>query len=495
MAAACLVAGGLPALAMPDQNSMDLRAKLEQLDLQLSEGVGPGVSTTALIEASGLSLALIPAETADRLPRNDWLALSTDLVEVQRFNIRLSLTMLAQAYGAEDNADILAAQQDPAQDALVIHSGNVRLADLRQILQETGMQRPAMDGPLELKVPLVIWSGASLQLGPGDVLHLSRPDGAYVVNFGHLQVQGATIAVAGGDNATSPQFVPFVTTADGGTVQVRGAHFIGLGFGKTQKFSGFSVMGSHMRTTRPGSWIDSSTFEDIKAVSISSGVDIVVSGNHFRNMRGSAIVASRSPGTRIVANLFSGDLPANAIILEEGSTGGQIAGNIVLGGQRTGIVVRNSSTGARVSNNIVWSRDGGGITLLKSDCGELFDNLVIDNGQKGIEVRTSPGARVYGNAVVNNHSAGIWISAQPKGALTELRDNVLEGNGSGLSSGVGENILLDGNDFSHQFPQFLSGDLAPQSVLIARNMLGQEPIVLSAAGRVEAVPEAPVCSN
>jgi len=48
-------------------------------------------------------------------------------------------------------------------------------------------------------------------------------------------------------------------------------------------------------------------------------------------------------------------------VLEEGAAKGIVAGNIVLGGQRAGIVVRNGSSGVRIARNIIWHRDGAGI--------------------------------------------------------------------------------------------------------------------------------------
>ncbi len=75
-----------------------------------------------------------------------------------------------------------------------------------------------------LTTPVVLWSDTRLTLGPGERLDLSRPDGAFLINFGQLVVDGGTIAAVGDRNEHSRPFVPFVTTADGGTVALRNAH-------------------------------------------------------------------------------------------------------------------------------------------------------------------------------------------------------------------------------------------------------------------------------
>ncbi|NUB44842.1 right-handed parallel beta-helix repeat-containing protein [Fertoebacter nigrum] len=482
LAALALAAG--PALAVPDQQSIELGLRLKQLEARLAEPAAHDLSVAALIAESGLGAVVTP-DTAAAARRAEPAPFAA-ATEVQRMNMRLSLTMLSQAYGAEDNADILAAQPAPDTEALVLREGRVTLDELRRVLQDNRMQRVALSGPLLLQVPLVIWSGASLHLRPGEVLEISRPAGAFIVNFGHLDVQGATIASAGDANPKSPDFIPFVTSADGGTVQMQGGRITGLGFGNTLKFAGFSILQGALRGTGRESWVEGSTFDDVKSVVVGAASDVALRGNHFRDMRSRALILSRSRDAMVVSNLFSGVMPANAIVVEEGSVGATIAGNIVLSGDRAGIVVRNRSNGARISHNIVWHRKGGGISLAKSDCGQLFENLIIDNGQKGIEVRASLGAQVRENTVLGNHSAGIWVSAQPKGAETLLSGNVLAGNGSGLSAAIGEHIRLEGNDFSGQFPQFLSGDLSPQTALIAADLQGASPFVLTAGGKVVA---------
>lgn len=506
----------LPALAVPDQQSLDLGRTLTALQQRLQDPANTGLAAADMIDAAGLAPLLAPQaapaanpeatpDTAGSLfertrllratlgqqastGRADPLSRTPDLpagpVEVERLNMRLALTMLSQAYGAEDNYHVLQAQTAPNQQALVIRKGRATLAELRRILQEQRLQRPGQAGPLVIELPLIIWAGAGLRLGPGEAVHLSRPDGAFIMNFGQLSLEGATITSVGDANPRSRHFIPFVTTADGGTVQLKDATIRNLGFGATLKFSGFSVMRNSLRVAQEESRIADSRFEDLVSVSVSAAGGITVSGNRFHDMRGAALIVSRTQGATISGNLFSGAMPTNAIRIEDGSDRGRVAGNVVLGGERAGILVRNHSRAVQVEHNIVWRRDGGGITLNKSDCGLIRDNLVIDNRQKGIEVRTSRFAEVRGNTILSNHNAGIWVSAQPKDSETRLSGNILAENGAGLSAAVGEVLLLEGNDFSRQYPQFLSGDLAVQSGLIARDIRGEAQLILTAGGRV-----------
>jgi mannuronan 5-epimerase len=474
------------------QPNVPATTRLESLEAALVDG--PHATAIDMLTTAGLG-DLVHMSDYAAVGEPDWSPRPKGALQAQAMNLRLALTMLSQAYGSDDVSDVLDAQPAPDRSALVIRAGDVTLSDVRRLLRSTKLQQVSDVGPVTLTVPLVIWSGASLHLQRGEVLNLSRTDGAFLMNFGLIQAQDAVIASVGETNATSPVFTSFVTTADGGVIQAQRTQFVDLGFGRTQKFSGVAIMQGTIRTPHQQSWIEDSTFSGVMTVSISMARDVLLRGNHFSNMRGRDLHVSRSIGAQILLNVFSGRMRTNAIMLEDGSTGGRVAGNVVLKGKRAGIVVRNESTGVAMAHNIVWRRDGGGIALIRSDCGVISGNLVLDNGQKGIEVRISEDALVTDNAMISNHTAGLWVSAQPPGAITYVRDNQLSENGSGVSAAQGETILMQGNDFSHQFLQFLSGDLAPQSPHIARDMHGAVAIMLTAGGSWPPTMTAPACSD
>lgn len=442
---------------------------------------GPSQPATRMIAEAGLAdMVRLPAAGEQTVPV--WAVAPTGAVQAQAMNLRLALTMLTQAYGSDDVSDVVDAQPSLDHNALVIRKGTATLADLRRMLQETRLQPVNASGPLTLTVPLVIWSGAALRLEKDDILNLSRTDGAFLMNFGLLQMDGAQIVGTGAANATSPVYMPFVTTADGGVIQASGARFEQLGFGRTEKFSGFAILQGTIHSPAQPSWVFDSVFDSVMTVSVSMAHDVMLRGNHFANMRSAALKVSRSMGAQVLLNVFSGQMRTNAIVIEDGSANALIDGNIVLAGKRTGIVVRADSPHATVAHNIVYDRMGGGISLIASDCGVVSDNLVIGNGQKGIEVRGSHESAITNNIILDNHSAGLWISAQDSDAVTFMRGNLLAENGAGVSAAAGASILMEDNDFSRQFQQFLSGELATQTTHLARDMRGAAAIVLTAGG-------------
>ena len=459
---------------VPDQAALDLMAQLEQLNTLLTTPAMDLQPNAALIEAAALSAYVRSSDFGTSA--EDIRPATARQVEMTRFNMRLALTPLAQAFGADDNSVVIAAQTTADGTALVIKSGDASFADLRAA---SGATAP---GALTLTQPLIIMDGASLTLNATEVVNLSRADGAFVVNFGHLEMRGGTIAVTGEANPLSRIFNPFVTTAGAGTLNIQSGHFIGLGFGDTLKFSGFSVMRSVLQIPDRSSRIENAEFTGIISVSISGDSDLLLRGNRIHDMRGASLILSRTNRARVLFNLFYGVMPTNAIRLENGSAAGLIAGNILLGGERAGVVVRSDSPDATVSHNIVWNRDGGGVVLVTADCARVYENLLIGNQQKGIEVRDSLSTVLRQNTIYSNESAGIWVSDQPDGAETEIIDNIVSFNGAGLAGANTALLLMDGNDFSAQYQQFLSGDLALLTPDVARDMRGLAPFVLASGG-------------
>lgn len=513
--AVVLCLGWPAAAAPPDQISLDLSARLAEL-AAAAAGEGGGTATLMIVGA-GLPALAARAATDPTLGPPLGPVLVPVLVPVLgpalvsppaliatpvaapagvtagRLNMRLALTMLSQAHGDENNGTVLAAQTEPDRNALVLKTGQARLADLVGLLAAAGLPGgPIAGGPIsggiELRVPLVIWPGAGLSLGPGEVLQLSRADGAFVMNFGTLDVQGATIRATTTPHPVIRSFRPFVTTADGGALTLRGARVEGLGFGETLKFSGLSVLRGLLRPATQAARIEDSLFTDMLTLGIAGDTGVRVAGNRFRDMRGPALTLSRTARAQVTGNLFSGAMPTNAIRLEAGSGDGIIASNVILGGGRAGIVVRTDSPRATVSGNVVWARAGGGILLSGSPCGRIEGNLVIANDQKGIELRDAAAATVRANSVLSNDSAAIWIGNQPPGTLTRIEGNVLAFNGAGLAAASGGRLLLGGNDLSRQFLQFLSGDLVGQIAGVNRDMRGGTALVLTAAGTAAPAP-------
>lgn len=469
-----LAALALPLAAAPDSPGQIQRRAVEGLAEATKADSDARQSARQLITDAGFALP-DPANLSP-LPARSGGAIATE-----RFDLRIALGLLAQAFGHRDNSAVLAAQQANGTDVMMITEGSLSLADLASIMGAKAVSGAAV---LELRAPIILWHDAELRIAPGEMLQLSREHGAFVLNFGRLIIDGAELRGVGGQNPHNEEFAPFVTTSGPGTLQIRGTRVTDLGFGSTVKFSGLSVARTALDRPAAASFITDSVITRVRRISVQSAHGLTLDNNRLIDASSAALVIQHSRDVTVTSNLVQGTSTTNAIRVLEGSVGTYLGGNAILGGERVGILIQDAAGRTRIHGNIVWRRDGSGIKVDRARCTEVTGNFLIDNRQKGIEVRRSLEARLGGNMLVGNKSAGIWVSGQPKGAVTRIEDNVLDANGSGLATATAEALLLEGNDFTAQFPKFLDGDMVRQARFVASDITGETAIALDAAGPV-----------
>ncbi|MEM8870987.1 MAG: right-handed parallel beta-helix repeat-containing protein [Pseudomonadota bacterium] len=473
--AAALLTGSA-AQAFPKGNLRNIDNALSALREKMDTPQAQEATVLQLLFDAGLSewvagpapQALPPQPGRDTVPSGP--------AQLMYLDLRLPLARVDQSFGGKELGALTGAQSSSDMVALVIRGGRARLRDITDHLHLS-------DGAM-IRTPLVVWSDAALDLTPGETLTMSRPDGAFLLNFGHVRINGATVRSAGTQNLRIPRFRPFVTTTASGVLEVDNATFRGLGFGNTRKFSGLTILKNDLMRAPRASYVRNSRFYDVDSLYVKAVTGVEVSGSVFRGARYAPVVIDGASHARVTGNLFGADVRNNAIRLLNGAVSGFISGNVVLGGEKSGIAVRSASHNATVTHNIVSGRQGGGITVADANCGRVDSNLVVANSKKGIEVRSSRDTLVRRNLVSGNRSAGIWISAQEEQVNTHLTGNVLRQNGSGLATATAEHVVLSGNDFSEQIPRLLGGDLAGQSRVIATDLRGDTPVTLSAWGQV-----------
>lgn len=482
-----------PALAGagPDVDPKELRVGLKAVDARVSEaplqaadvrGIraelglagersAQKTAPTTLSGAGGLfSMASVQPQSA--APRGQGRA----PVDVSTTNFRLMLATLAQSHTGVNNLSVITAQGDRGPTAVSIRSGTVSLADVQAFSARAGFA-PMIDGTLV--APVVLWPEATLVLRPGERLSLARDAGAFLLSMGRIEIEGAVIEAVGPENPHEESFAPFITVLGGGSLIMERATVRGLGFGRTNKFAGVTVAGNPLMQAEQEVVIRDTLFDDVKVVSISGAADAQITGNTFQNARSNALNISGALRTQVRENLFRGLSPTNAIRVELGSDHTRIAENIFLAGDRVAILINGASNHVEVEDNVIWQRNGAGIKFLNTRCGRATGNMLIDNQQKGIEVRKSDGIVVEDNLFAGNRSAGIWVSAQAEGAQTKVRDNTFVGNGAGLSAATGAEIWVAQNNFKRQLPKLLDGDIAQLATAVVRNLEGSGPMLFS----------------
>ncbi|MEM9970530.1 MAG: right-handed parallel beta-helix repeat-containing protein, partial [Pseudomonadota bacterium] len=397
---------------------------------------------------------------------------------------RLALAPIHHVYGADGAGPIRSAMGDYGTEAVLITGGVATLKQLRDGLTNRQWRYDLAEDRHTLRVPLVVGEDATLRLTDGEYLALSRKDGAFILGLGKLEIVGARVHGTEEESPRHHRFRPFVTALGG--AYIADAWFADLGYGFSVKYSGLSLISHPTFGQTERTVVRNSRFDRLVTLSVVGIASPEIEGNRFFSMARNALLVSRSANARVSGNLFSGPSPTNAVRVLHGSDGARLTGNVVLEGARAGLLVSDGSDDARMRGNLIWRRDGGGLKLSGVRCGVVERNLVLDDKQKGVEVRDSRDAVVRDNHIIGNRNAGVWLSAMAPDAVTVVEDNVIRENGSGLATAQGGEVALNGNDLTDQYPRFLDGELTHQFRALMGNLNGGTPLVMSALGTREA---------
>jgi len=471
-----LWAGPDPALVKLDQQLTELSDFLTQDSAALRLPLGQ------LMQRTGLTGLTPDLPSPDRGPLTALKATDgpTHMASATVGGFRTALALLTQVHGGQDNLDILNAHPGERPEALTFRSGLVTLDHIRASLAQVFPQAQMQPWDNILRIPIILWDDTVLQLGPEDHLQLSRRDGAFIISFGRVEITGSRVSVVGDASPNSKDFVPFVTIGGGGALQIDRALFRGLGFGKSPKFSGLSVVAHPLLPSLGDTRIKDTHFDDVHTVSLTGIFGAKVTGSQFYNMRNNALLLLTSKRTKVHGNLFFGAGPTNAIRVLRGSDHSTLQGNVLLQGDRSGILVQGQSNYVEVSGNVIWRRGGGAIKISRSNCVVVRHNVILNSRQKGVDIRASNKITVQANTISGSRSAGIWVSDQSRSAVTYVADNTLRQNKAGLSTATGGQLMLVGNDLSDQFPHLIEGDIALQNRAIVTNLRGDVPMLMSA---------------
>ncbi len=242
---------------------------------------------------------------------------------------------------------------------------------------------------------------------------------------------GTTVQVASGtypENVTitksGTSTAPIVfTPAPGATVTISGS---GIGI----YLSGVSwvvVQGFNVTHT-PG-----------YGINVSNSSNITIAGNHV-SFAGQPVSGQIKTGIRlsnVSDSLVSGNSSDHnsdyGIMLTSGSTRNELRGNLTFNNSR--VYVRATagirlyhSPGNTVDRNISHDNQDSGIESYPgSDDTLIYDNVLYNNGDHGIDDLTTTGQRIIGNTAYNNVTAGINVEGSSTGATVE--NNISVDNG------------------------------------------------------------------
>lgn len=457
LASACLAPSGI--LAEPvEQILSQARADYEDHAIQVAGIVSP----EQMLARAGHALAAPPPQAA------------APSAEFDLIDLRFILIEMARATGTNDQLSVLRAQPQGRLKALSIQKGD---ADLSTVIKTaTDMGFYGADG---LTIPLVIQAGARLTIA--DTLMLDRASGAFLINFGRMEVIGGSIIGAGTENANIPEFRPFFTTLGTGSFDVRGAVIQSLGFGSAPAFSGFAAIEAGLYRPEEVSSIQDTLLRDVMSTQFDGLQSPKIVGSIFDHSSGNALELRQTQNAQVSQNLFINS-GGDALRITHGSVGTRVNDIEIYEAGLNGIRVNISSHATRLNDVTIWNAAKIGLSVDRSDCVAISHVSVLFPGQKGVSLRRTRATQLTDSSVLGSRNAGLFVAEQPDGTVLTLARNRIAGNRVGISTAAPAEIHLDANDFSQQFPRFLKGDLSGSIATLTANLTGSAPLVLQAGG-------------
>lgn len=464
-----------------------LRDPRRLLLLLLCLGAAPALSQSAdtaehgawLVErdralaAIGLEAGFVPDVPANEPPVAAASVADGQEPQVVESDLRLALTQVALASGSVGQARIAEAQSKDAPGAIFLRAGEASLAKLYELTRGTDLEsvlRREGDAVVASR-PIVVVQGASLWLGPGDVLELE--DGAFLVSFGHLSMSGATIRADAPPLGQEDAFRPFVASLATGTLDVSWSVFVGLGSNVAPVASGLALSSGSLFAGDGTSVIRDNRFIDVHGLSVLDGDGAAVLDNRFDRPRGVAIWADGSDGVEIRGNLVVEAEGFFAARIDGPATGVTFADNVLVGGQHAGLRVASGAAAVDLRGNVLEGFAGRGLVAEGgASCLRIGGNLIRGNGGDGVSAQAIGDAIVTGNAVLGNGGAGVSLEHPLPEAELVVAGNQVADNRSGVRASAVGSLLLAENDLSNQLPRHLAGDLSQHTPLFLRESRG-----------------------
>jgi mannuronan 5-epimerase len=472
----------------------------------LAEGGPPdlvGLSTEEIAanpDAAHLALGIATDWSMPFVPQ-PVRSLPAEPLQAELSDLRGVLTQLAILAGANNHPFLLQAQSGT--DALVVIKGEADLATLAAahpaILLRDG------SGGWRLTRPLVVWQGARLSLGSGDRLAVSTVDGAFLLVFGQLEIDGATLAATSETNPRSADFRPFLLSVGAAELHVSGATVSGFGSPARGLFQGVTHASSDLFPPETPPLIRDSTFQGQGRLSLRRTKNAVIAGNRFFDGAGIDIMGGSD--LLLADNLLEDSGQGFALRLSAGVEDSLLLGTTVLGATGAGISVSGLSNHIVLAGTLIDASKGDGLSLDRTSCIRIEGLAVLRGQSVGLRIRSSADVDVSRGAILRNRTSAIAIHGQPFGAPLLLADLTIAGNGVGLKGWGTTAIDLHRVALADQLPRLFEGDLAPfTSRYLASSQQRQEvefslrlalpedgapavPVALSSAKTMSPMPE------
>ena len=288
--------------------------------------------------------------------------------------------------------------------------------------------------------PFATMQYAFLQAGPGDTILVENGTYAGIRDFSRSGIDGNPITFkANGDNVV-------------------------INRGYNGAIDNVEVHGSHLV-------IDGFIIEDAgrSGVAVIGGRDVVVKNNIVRNNGRWGIFTAFAPEVRILDNVTFGSVDEHGIYVSNSDVANDnpvVVGNVSYGNNENGIQLNGDCyaggdgilSGAMISDNIVYENGYKGLSIISVRDSQISNNLIVENrlraGAAGIHLTDEPGCgkyssnvSVFNNTIYEPRMTAVRIT---DGSLDNtVFNNILLGTKGGYVDEVGGNYfasnLVSGN--------------------------------------------------
>ena len=379
---------------------------------------------------------------------------------VAQGDTQIALTQLSISEGTNNQLRVQQAQHSN-KAAIFVSAGAISLQDLATAAQAQGLAGIAVvDGVVTLSRPLVIWQGATLLIQPGDVLQMQAAGGAFLLNFGKLDLRGATLRSNVAADMPETQYRPFVLTSGAGQIYAEATRFQALGMAELGPFAGVVVSTQGLFASSTPPVLRDNRFEDIGSVALIGTKGAQVTQNAFLASRGGALILAQVANGAALGNTIYQTKAGSGLRVTARSKDMLIAGNLVLAGQGNGVQVDGGSFGITLRGNAMLHNAQTGLAAKTASCLSVQDNAIVANGASGLRLVKTGYVQIADNAVVGNQGSAIAVGAQLAKARLDLIGNLLAQNQIGLSGEALQLVTLRDNDLSAQLPRMFDGEFA-----------------------------------
>lgn len=320
----------------------------------------------------------------------------------------------------------LITQQKNVPRAIVIESGIWRLPQLQMALAADSGALLRQGNAYTLRLPLLIRGGAGLVIENGQVLHLGRERGAFIINTGSLHVNNASVQAwdeqsgRASEADRSTVFKPFVLGWSGSITVLEKATIKGLGFAEGLSHGLTFAVGpkgmAGMTLPAPATvFISNSQLDGLyNAVHASAIPNVRVCNSQINNSRMSSIDLDEGSSGVFVGNRIEKNKGAHSIYFSKGVRNTWLLGNSITQSMGTGLAISGSGGVVVADNDFSENKDA--ITLSESENIRLADNKISANRRHGISLRDARNIVFQDGYIGGNKGVGILaqVSAPAK---------------------------------------------------------------------------------